>query len=261
MVIYAGSTVYVCGEPPCTGVGVVWTAEEMNSAMAEVKSILYDVDGRSSIANALEVLATDFKHRSVVKRIAFDDRRITNGSVGEAVAHAYLAEHHDCRFPWPSARDKRVSRASLPGPDLIGFCNDGNGTCFVFGEVKTSTDRKHPPSSVYGYRGLIRQMLNLRDVQDMRDDAVRYLWHHISGQWHEHMDEALRRYMNDSSDVRLYGVLVRDVAPSKSDLRSPVEKLAKGNSAGVHTRFLALHMPVGSIRTGMWTIPIPEDIR
>ena len=41
--------------------------------------------------------------------------------VGEAMAEAYLVDHRQCEFPWPSGRDLRNPEASPAGADLVGF--------------------------------------------------------------------------------------------------------------------------------------------
>ncbi len=62
--------------------------------------------------------------------------------IGESIAISYLEEIESCLFPWPTERDKRTPKASLPGVDLLGFFSDNLGHCFLFGEIKTSAEKK-----------------------------------------------------------------------------------------------------------------------
>lgn len=71
-------------------------------------------------------------------------------AVGEAPADCVVAdgEAREICWPWNLVRDLRTPRASLPGADLVDFCQDGEAALLLFGkEVKTSCDAKPPPAS------------------------------------------------------------------------------------------------------------------
>ena len=65
--------------------------------------------------------------------------------------------------------------------------------------------------------------------------------------WRASFIDARRRYLKNSSDVHLYGVLIRDVAPHEDDLRMPVMQFCAGCPEGTRIEFLALHLPNGRI--------------
>lgn len=53
-------------------------------------------------------------------------------------------------FPWNMERDKRNPSSSLPGADLVGFIGKGTACRFVFGEVKSSSEKLYPPQIMSG---------------------------------------------------------------------------------------------------------------
>lgn len=65
--------------------------------------------------------------------------------------------------------------------------------------------------------------------------------------WSERFRTAGRRYLNNKSDVQLYGFLVRDVDPHENDLRSRIEKLSMNCPEGTRIELLALYLPAGRI--------------
>ena len=177
-----------------------------------------------------------------------DPNRVEDWRVGEAIAEAYLTDHRSCRFPWPDGRDERKGGSSLPGADLVGFGIDRDGDCFAFGEVKTSREGRYPPGTMHGRTGLKRQLEDLRDSDAIRDDRVRYLAHRAgSASWRARFQRAVVRYLGNSSDVQLYGVLVRDVEPHKDDLRLRVDELRAGCPEGTCIELLALYLPQESL--------------
>jgi len=140
--------------------------------------------------------------------------------------------------------DERKSRSSLPGADLVGFGSDDDGDCFAFGEVKTSTQRKYPPGVMHGRSGLRQQLENLRDDQFTRDGLVRYLAHRVGIEsWRPLFERAVSRYLQNTSDVQLYGVLVRDVPPRQDDLLALVSSLGTECPAGMRIEIVALYLP------------------
>ena len=248
MSVAEGETVYSHGSPPCSGVGLAWSDEELDTALSgPVSEVLFDDEGKADIEEILLSLAdTDFEQESV-NRILEDPEDIEDWRVGEAIAETYLIDHRACYFPWPDGRDERKSGSSLPGADLVGFGTDSDGDCFAFGEVKTSSDTNYPPGSMYGRTGLKQQLEDLRDSEPIRDDLFIYLAHRVKASWKPRFEAASKRYLKNSSDVQLYGVLVRDVPPHADDLRVRVHDLAENCPEGTDIELLALYLPEGRI--------------
>lgn len=184
-----------------------------------------------------------------MRRILRDSDAIENWRVGEAIAEVYLTDHRSCSFPCPSSRDKRRSGSSLPGADLVGLGKDEDGDCLAFGEVKTSREARYPPRVMNRCKGLRKQLEDLRDQELIRDDLVRYLGHRaIAAVWSSRFQAAARRYLKNSSDVQLYGLLIRDVPPDCRDLRVGVRKLSEHCPDRTRIELLALYLPEERIK-------------
>lgn len=247
--IAVGAECYSYGASPCTGMGRSWNTEELGAAInGQVSALVFDDQGKADIEVLLAGVAeTSFEQAQLTRALAASDN-VEGWRVGEAIAEAYLIEHRGCLFPWPDGRDERKSGSSLPGADLVGVQQDEQGDRFVFGEVKTSGEAKHPPGAVYGRTGLKQQLEDLRDKVGIRNDLFKYLGHRArNATWGDRFKAASKRYLNNSSDVQLFGVLVRDVKPNVDDVRVRVEKLGNGCPAGTQVELLALYLPTGAI--------------
>ncbi len=249
MTVGAGEVLYRLGEAPCSGLGLRWSDNELSAAMDDqVAAVLFDDEGKANIEDILASLAeTDFAQEGL-RRVLEDPDRIEDWRVGEAIAETYLTDHRSCSFPWPDGRDERKSGSSLPGADLVGFGIDDDGDCLAFGEVKTSSERSYPPGAMYGRTGLKQQLEDLRDEEAIRDDLVKYLGHRAgSAPWRARFERAASRYLRNTSDIQLYGCLVRDVEPHQDDLRVRVGSLAGACPEGTRIELLALYLPQESL--------------
>ena len=250
MRVSKGEVVYRIAFDPCLGIGLSWSIEEMDAAInGPVSSVLFDDSGREIVATLLTGLAETNFAQEALRRIFEYPEEVEDWRVGEAIAEVYLREHRSCFFPWPDERDVRKRKSSLPGADLVGIGRDVDGDCFVFGEVKTSSENHYPPRSMYGGAGLKQQIKNLRDRRSIRNSLVQYMAFRANGaSWQERFKNALRRYLrNNADDVQLFGFLVRDIEPNKNDLSASVEGLATGCPERMRIELLALYLPQGRI--------------
>ena len=93
-----------------------------------------------------------------------------------------------------------------------------------------------------------RQLEDLRDRESTRDDLVKYLGHRAMGAgWRARFARAGSRYLQNTSDVQLFGFLIRDVEPHQDDLRVRVGSLAEGRPPGTRVELLALYLPHESL--------------
>ena len=247
--IAVGTERYNHGASPCSGTGRSRNDEELGAAInGPVSALVFDDQGKADIQELLAGVAeTSFEQEQLAQALAGPDD-VEDWRVGEAIAEAYLTEHRDCMFPWPDGRDERKSGSSLPGADLVSVQQDEQGDRFVFGEVKTSGEAKYPPGAVYGRTGLKQQLEDLRDKEGIRKDLIKYLGYRAkNATWRDRFKAASKRYLNNTSDVQLFGVLVRDVEPNVDDVRVRVEKLGNGCPAGTQIELLALYLPNGAI--------------
>lgn len=247
--IAVGARCYSHGALPSIGMGRTWKAEDLDAAISgQVSALVFDDQGKADIEELLAGVAETAFEQDQLAQALIDPDDVEDWRVGEAIAEAYLTEHRDCMFPWPDGRDERKSGSSLPGADLVGVQQDEHGDRFVFGEVKTSGEAKYPPGAVYGRTGLKQQLEDLRDKVGIRNDLFKYLGHRAkNAPWLERFKAASKRYLNNTSDVQLFGVLVRDVEPNVDDVRVRVEKLGDCCPAGTQIELLALYLPTGAI--------------
>lgn len=248
MNVAAGEIVFNLGKSPCSGAGLLWTAAELDAALKPVASVVFDDVGKAEVEEILAGLVETEFGIDNLQRILKTPQSVEDWRVGEAIAECYLASHRVCTFPWPDSRDERKAGSSLPGADLVGFVIDANGDCLTFGEVKTSTEGKYPPGAMHGRTGLKQQLEDLRDRVEIRDKLLEYLCVRAKGkEWRPRFEAAAKRYLHNKSDVRLFGILIRDVAPNGEDLRVRVEKLAMDLPSGTSIELLAVYLPSGSI--------------
>ena len=198
----------------------------------------------------LGISETGFQQDSV-RRVLSHTREPEDWRVGEALAECHLRDHLCCSFPWPAGRDQKNPDSSPTGADLVGFQKTEQNAGphrFAFGEVKTSTEERWPPQVMYGRHGMTRQLESLRDDVIVRDHVVKYLAHRAHGaNWESQYKEAAVRYLTDSTDVVLFGVLVRDVEPKDADLRTRAQALASGCPDHTALELAAVYFPTGSI--------------
>jgi hypothetical protein len=249
MTLGAGKQEYVLGDVPVSAVAISWTEDELNSGIADpISATVFDDAGHADIAGLLDsIVSTDFDGTELKKSLSTPTEP-ESWRVGEAIAETYLVQHRQCQFPWPDGRDSRKSGSSLPGADLVGFRHDGHSHAFAFGEVKTSSENKYPPGAMYGSTGLKQQLEDLRDVESIRVDLVRYLAFRAKDvPWKTAFIEAVQRYSENKADIAVYGILVRDVTPHLDDLRARMTALGISPPHGMNIELIAIYLPTGCI--------------
>ena len=218
-----GEEVYAVDAAAVRARGAAYDEAALDELLRErVIAVVLDVEGREDIRHLLaDPPATEFEASRLADLI--DEPRVLElWRVGEAIGEVFLVDCRDCFFPWPSGRDLKNPSASLPGADLVGFAVEGQSERFAFGEVKTSQSEDAPPSVMYGRSGLITQLEGLRDEIRVKDALVLYLGFRAQdAPWCDRYREAARRYFADHTDVSLFGVLVRDVEPNRTELARP----------------------------------------
>jgi hypothetical protein len=213
-----------------------------------VAAIVFDDDGTAQIASLLEGVAeTDFARENLDSLLNAAPPP-ENWRVGEALAESFLSQCRSCHFPWPDGRDERKRGSSLPGADLVGFHRDGDVDRFAFGEVKTSSEISYPPGVVYGRHGFKRQLEDLCDRPEIREGLVRYLAHRaMQASWRDRFRSAAAVFFRNTKDVRIFGLLIRDVPPHQDDLRNRVDRLGLDCPVGMMIELIAIYLPESSI--------------
>jgi hypothetical protein len=231
--------------------GFALSAGEIEAALQHrVVPALRDDEGNAEIEQLLGALATTQFATETLRSALTAPRDIPDWQVGEALAEAYLEDHHDCSFPWPMSRDARNPRASLQGTDSVGFQRHGTSYRIAFGETKTSTDTNCPPGVWNGRSGLKKQLEGLRDSTEIKSHiVVRYLGIRATNgaSWRQIYEAAAARYLANPCDVALFGVLVRDTQPNELDVSARAKSLAKGCPTETSISIVVIYLPAGHI--------------
>lgn len=243
---------YDTGTPPVIGHGLSYDDEQVGEILSgPVKEILQDTAGNDELQELLgSVVSTEFEQEGLRELLA-DDTVPNNWRVGEAIAEAFVADKGDCVFPWPTGRDLKNPNASPAGCDLTGFQPVDDEELpyrFAFGEVKTSEHNQSPPSVMTSLGG---QLFGLRDNRKVKDALCRYLGHHaVRAGWEPMFKSAAKRYLSsDTTDVAVYGVLVRDIEPNALDISGRARALAANCPQQTDIEMYALYLPLNAIST------------
>lgn len=251
MTISAGTVQYKADVPPVGALGVSYSDQELDDALSiEVSQIVNDDSGREILADIIESIEGTGFSDADLKVFLNPETLPEDWRVGEALAQAYLVAHRTCSFPWPASRDLRNPVASPAGTDLVGFAEHKSEYFFAFGEVKTSTEQKWPPSLIYGRHGLKQQLEDLRDSTEHKDALVRYLGlHSVNASWIKFFRHAFRRYISSKTNVSIFGLLIRDVAPNPDDLSARTKSIANGCPQDSRIELIAIYLPSGAVPT------------
>ena len=175
-----------------------------------VSAKLVEADGSEELRQHLiEMERTGFNLQALKKQMELSPRA-KDWEIGEAIAEVVLEDEHEAMFPWSTGFDKRARKASLPGPDLVGLQRHATPR-FVFGQVKTSSEKRMPPQIVHLKKdSLCNQMYQLRHCPADRQQLVSWLLVRMRDtSWEDAFNEALQRYADDQ--FWLVGVLVSGV--------------------------------------------------
>ena len=164
--------------------------------------------------------------------------------VGEAMAECLLKDEHGAVWPWNENRDRKTPKASLPGADIVGFLGAEPDTIFLFGEVKTSSDKDNPPGVMAGRSGLAHQIDSLATQKDAQNTLLKWLYARCTTpDLMTLFKTAAERYLNSGGkDFAVVGVLLRDTSAHRDDLRTRGIKLDTG-AASPRIRLDAWYTP------------------
>lgn len=70
MTVAHGEAVYSLGDPPCTGLGLTWSGEELDAALdSRVAAVLFDEEGKADIAEILRGVADTAFEQGGLRRV------------------------------------------------------------------------------------------------------------------------------------------------------------------------------------------------
>lgn len=95
------------------------------------------------------------------------------------------------------------------------------------------------------------QLCRLRDNRQVKDGLLRYLGHHaVQAPWKPMFKSVAKRYFSsNTTDIAVYGILVRDIAPSASDIAGRAKALAADCPVQTDIEMYALYLPLNMIGT------------
>lgn len=207
---------------------------------------LHDEGGLTDFHVHLNGLATTgFAREGLQELLAAAEVEEKSWAVGEALAEAWLTLEHGIDWPWNMAADKRTPKASLPGPDLIGFLTIDGGVRLVLGEVKSSTDAGVPPGVMTGRAGMTHQLEALAQNKSLLYTILRWLHCRCKEGKNLALFNGAVKTLLDSKhkNVALFGVLVRDTQPNHMDLRNRGIHLSGVVSEPGNCILVALYLP------------------
>ncbi|MCL6444132.1 MAG: hypothetical protein K6T83_11865 [Alicyclobacillus sp.] len=236
-----GNVEYAIGVDPCCGMGFSLSCIEMRSALENrVRASHHSVEQLTALKKELADLADTGFASDELEATMTSFNGMEPWRIGETLAECWLEDNRDCHFPWKNQHDLRSLKASLPGTDLVGMTRYGGEVHFAFGEVKASSDTHAPPRVIYGEKGLVFQVGGLRACKDQRRQLIQNLGIRArNSTWFPMYKEAFRAHL--TGKYRYWGILLRDTAPSTSDLEYAVNEFIDGASTETPVEFVALY--------------------
>lgn len=236
--------------------GVSFTNTDTQSMLTgKVKDLLLDTPQRNAMLDQLKTLQNDTgfdcSETLLIDIQALEKQNIDvqDFRIGEAIAEVVLEEHFKCRFYWNELRDARNPKGNKTGADLVGFIELDNQVLFLFGEVKTSSEKKSPPQVMTNSNGIEKQLKDLYTNRQKRLILISYLQNKlnlIDVNFKSDFNNAIKNYYNSDSQANylLYGILVRDISPNEKDLKSSYIKLKNEVLIPTGLKLLAIYLPI-----------------
>ena len=219
---------------------------------SRVRARFYDIEGTEALIEEFKDLpSTGFEEQLLID-IFSTSPSIEDWRIGEVLAECYLEDFEKVRFHYPSSRDAKNPKANLQGADLVGFIDiDEHTTIFLFGEVKTSSDKRSPPQVMYGRSGMIDELRGIKNNPDIRKALIKWLAFKVKDlsenePFKKDYLKALKIYIQEGVEDKYYliGILVRDTIPKETDLKSRYLSLKKDLAKEARLKLIALYIPI-----------------
>ena len=235
---------YTIGSDRCICSGIMVRRNGFDVYLAgRVRERHYDIGGRDRlIEDFSDVYTTGFGPEELESTVP-DSRPTEPWNIGESFAECFLEDHRSAKFPYHTMRDLKNPNASPAGADLAGYFYQNDTVLFLFGEVKTSAEEKHPPSVVESLRTQLEKLES--------GSSVRNLIYWLAGKvQHLNADDpdkqnfakAACSYAN--GEIKIVGVLVMGTSPDRRDVERMFERLKRGLQQQILLELLALYLPV-----------------
>ena len=235
--------------------GVSYTENEIREIfLTQIKEKLLDTEGTDELSENLldeynDLNSTDFDTSYLVNILKLDDiiDEHIPWRIGEAFAEYFIETTLPAKFYYNELRDTRNVFGNKTGADLLGFININGEKIFLFGEVKTSSEKKSPPNVLQGRHGMIDQLKNLSENAKITRQLVRNFGFKVkdldnTNPFRIDYLSALKNYTFNK--FHLIGVLVRDTEPNENDLRARFKNLSENITNEIGINLTALYIPV-----------------
>lgn len=165
--------------------------------------------------------------------------------IAEILAECFLMDRHDVLIPYNRVRDAISLTASPAGPDIIGIV----GTLFVFGETKSSSEPRYPPSVVNGSSGMIEQLNSIKRDKEKRIRMIKWLGHKTvrfeADPNHASWRKARQQYYeSEEQSFKMCGILIRDTEPDERDVAKVGAEVSADIYPPTSLDVVALYIPV-----------------
>lgn len=247
MSIPKGKTEYTIDSEKVVAFGISHSQQEMEDALcSEVYDKLFDIQEHSEIVNSLSDTGFD---KAIIMEQLFPAEYKEDWEIGEAYAQAYAEANLQANIPWGISRDIKKPKSSLPGADIVGLYQQDEETYFLFGEIKTSSQNKYPPSVMHGEHGLKKQLEDLCEDKKTTDKLVQYLANRLKNSelWSKFSNAFVHYMASEGKKVHILGVLVRDVKPKEEDFSTRAKKLEKFVVDGRTIELVGIYVPINSV--------------
>ncbi|MBD3202974.1 hypothetical protein GF327_01660 [Candidatus Woesearchaeota archaeon] len=215
-----------------------------------VKEKFDDVNGTESLISEFDSLAkTGFDKQQLID-IFESQQDNTDWRIGEALSECFLEDYENAKFYYDYSRDAKNPKSNLTGADLVGFSKAEDHCEFLFGEVKTSADKKTPPQVLYGRSGMTKQLEDIKKVKKIRSALIKWLGFKVykldeSEPFRIDFMNALEIYISSKCNkFRMVGVLVRDIEPNDNDLKNRYSSLINNINPFCKLDLFGLYLPI-----------------
>jgi hypothetical protein len=226
-----------------------WQVEDQEDCRAyfrnRVAAKLRDSDGSALLQEyVLELGDTGFDTGGLSRQVT-PSPRAKDWEIGEAFAEAMLEDHHEGSFPWPTALDKRTPKASLPGPDLVGF-HRKIAPRFLFGEIKSSSAEDPRGLVTDADDALLKQISRLTTSTPHQQQLIQWMLVKAKQdpRWLPVLNAALKQYSTPTGRGWIVGILVRGGrVPAQTELAKAQEELVATADTGFDVALMAFYVP------------------
>lgn len=186
----------------------------------------------------------------ILSRPDIPDSRVFR--IGEAFAELILEREFSAKFFWNELRDARNPKGNKTGPDLVGFIEIDDEVLFLFGEVKTSSERdRRPPQVMTGRDQMEVQLRDLHQTESKRKWLIKYLASKTrdldeTSPFRKAYKKSQFNFFrkNPCNGYVLFGVLIRDIEPDEEDLKKSYMKLSKEILSPTGINLIACYIPI-----------------